>query len=276
LVYKQASNSHSIPRNGHCSRSILGQHCSIHSFIAPTFPALPSVRPKLELNPIIVLTWLFRSSEGGATCRQILFYTAIVSWVLCGLLVIYAACLAIMVCIPRPPPILGLDPELDAEVPVNAQARHIIHSSIDSHTGLVEPNAGKQPYAVWPSPDTRHQTIYTTAAGDTTNVPLSLGMAHNSVPMSHRIICLGEMGNAVYRPRASHGPYGLQMKARPSPSSSPYTEPIPQARTPDTNFNVIPSALASSSVVFSMQDLQLCLHLRLLLSSIRTQRPQRR
>ncbi|KIM80734.1 hypothetical protein PILCRDRAFT_514726 [Piloderma croceum F 1598] len=187
--------------------------------------------------------------KGGATCRQILSYTAIVSWVLCGLLVIYAACLAIMVCIPRPPPILGLDPELDAEVPVNAQARHIVHSSIDLHTGLVEPKAGKQSYAVWPSPDTRTRQYIQRQRG-TPQRPPSAGYGSQFRPKVSPKHLLGRDGNAVYRPMGESWSIQASDESRPSPSSGLYTEPIPRART-QTLSSVYSVDTASSSVVFS-------------------------
>jgi hypothetical protein len=182
-------------------------------------------------------------------CRQISFYTAIVSWVLCGLLVIYAACLAIMVCIPRPPPILGPDPELDAEVPVNAQARHIVHSSIDSHTRLVEPNAGKQSYAVWPSPDTRTRQYIQRQRGTPQRPPFA-GYGPQFRPNVSPNNLLGRDGNAVYRPAGESWGIRTSDESRPSPPSSPYTEPIPQART-QTPSSVYSVGSASSSVVFS-------------------------
>jgi hypothetical protein len=48
-----------------------------------------------------------------------------------------------MAFVPRPPPIDNLDPELDAEVPVNAQARRVTHMSINGHPSF---NSEKQSY----------------------------------------------------------------------------------------------------------------------------------
>ena len=77
-------------------------------------------------------------------CRQVASATAIVSWMLCGLLVVYGACLAIMTCVPQPPPPFDLEPELDTRVPVNSQTRHTPHLSNDSNTRLLNSDLEKQ------------------------------------------------------------------------------------------------------------------------------------
>jgi hypothetical protein len=161
-------------------------------------------------------------------CWHISIYTAITSWVLCGLLVIYVACLAIMVCMPRPPPIL--DPELDAGVPVNAQARHIVHSSIDSHTRLVEPNADKQSYAVLPSPDAHTRQYLQRQRGTPLRPPSAVYKPQfrpNVLPNN----LLGHGGNAVYRPAGESWGIHASDESGPSPTSGPYTQRIPRART---------------------------------------------
>jgi hypothetical protein len=80
-------------------------------------------------------------------CRQAAWATAILSWVLCGLLVVYGACLVIMAFVPHPPPILDLEPELDIEVPVNAQTRHVTRLSISGARSRVNSGAANSPYS---------------------------------------------------------------------------------------------------------------------------------
>jgi len=85
-------------------------------------------------------------------CRQISFYTTIVSWVLCGLLVTYGACLVIMACVPHPPPIGGSELGLDDEVPISPEAQRVTHHSMDSHMLLVNPDPTRPHYSVRPLP----------------------------------------------------------------------------------------------------------------------------
>lgn len=62
-------------------------------------------------------------------CRQISFSAGILSWVLCGLLVTYLSCVVILVCVPHPLPIEGLESGIDDEVPVSPQSQRapLIH-----------------------------------------------------------------------------------------------------------------------------------------------------
>jgi len=142
-------------------RCIVASAAAIHSITAILMYLMLAVRysAKLDALRIVILLGLHAASttlftlkstnmpctafKGGAMCRQVASATAIVAWVLCGLLVVYGACLAIMCCIPQPPP-LDLEPELDMQVPVNSQARHVTHLSINSNTRLINPDLEKQ------------------------------------------------------------------------------------------------------------------------------------
>lgn len=92
---------------------------------------------------------MFVDSGGNRACRQISFYTAIVSWGLCGLLVTYGACLIILACVPGPPP---TETGLDDAVPVSPQAQRIAHYSIDSNTLLMKSDEEAPPYYPRPLP----------------------------------------------------------------------------------------------------------------------------
>ena len=209
-------------------------------FIVPTFPAMPSVRLELAFCHLYLL-WHFRSPEGGATCRQISSYTAIVSWILCGLLVTYGACLAILACIPRPPPIQGLEPELDVEVPVNAQARHVIHSSIDSYTRLVDSDVEKQLYTARPLPDTRDRQQQQKVQQGAPFTEYSTQYR----PSTSSFRMLGRDENLPYRPAGESGRMRSLDESRPPPPSVPYAEPIPRAwtQTPGSMYSVSTSSV---------------------------------
>lgn len=181
--------------------------------------------------------------KAGATCRQISSYTAIASWVLCGLLVVYAACLAIMACVPRPPPIEGLEPELDAEVPVNMQARSVARLSIDSHTRLVNSDAEKQLYSARPLPDTH---IRQQMQREAQQSAWSQYRSNASPPNM-----MGRDENVLYRPAGVSRRMRSLDESRPLPPSGSYADPIPRAwtQTPDSMYSI--STSSSSSVVFA-------------------------
>jgi len=136
---------------------------------------------------------------------------------------------------------------LDAKVPINAQARHIVDKSIDPHTGLVEPNAGEQSYAVWPSPDT-HTGEYIQRQRVAPQRPPFAGYVPQFRPNVSPNNLLGRDENAVYRPAGES--WDTQASDKPSPSSGSYTELILRARTrkPSSVYSV---DTTSASVVFS-------------------------
>jgi len=162
--------------------------------------------------------------KAGVMCKRVAFYTAIVSWALCGLLVIYGACLAIMACIPHPPPILD-DPELDAQVPVNAQA--VTYMSIDSQVNLIDPDKETQPYSARPLPGTRIGQQMQEQRGVQRGAPFISRYPLNASPTSMQ----GRDGNAPYWPAADSRRMRSLDQNRPFPPSSPNADPIPRAWT---------------------------------------------
>lgn len=177
--------------------------------------------------------------KAGATCKRVTFYTAIVSWALCGLLVVYGACLAIMACIPKPPPILD-DPELDAQVPVNPQA--VTHLSIDSQVRLIDPDEEKRSFSARPPPDTRSRQQMQQQRGVQQGAPYNSRYPLNPSPTSRQ----GRDGNAPYWPADDSRRMRSLDQSRPLPPSSPYAEPIPRGwtQTPSLGYSTSPSSSA--------------------------------
>jgi len=196
---------------------------------------------------------------GGAICKKALFSTAIVSWVLCGLLVAYAACLCIMSCVPRPPPIENLDPELDAEMPVNTQARRVAHLSINPHVRPASFDAGKQRYTAWSLAETRNPEGFVDGA----HIRQQVRQVHGGHDASlHRPLSLlpgGGRSPTVMSPSIAQfdwaPPFSERMR-KSSLSSSVYSAPIGESME-------LPASLVPSIGVHRLSSQE---HLRLVQS----------
>jgi len=228
-------------RYSELQRGIVGASTVINGITAILMYLMLAVRysTKLDALRIIILLALQAGStalftlhsadlpcdafKAGVTCKRVAFYTAIVSWALCGLLVIYGACLAIMACIPQPPPILD-DPELDTQVPVNAQA--VTHMSIDSQVNLIDPGEETWPYSARPLPGTRVRQQMQ-QQGVQRGAPFISRYPLNSSPTSVQ----GRDGNAPHWPAADSRRMRSLDQSRRLPSSGPNADPIPRAWT---------------------------------------------
>ena len=89
-----------------------------------------------------------RDAGGIKSCKLAAFYIAIISYALCGLLVLYGACLCIMSCVPKQPPVNIIDSGFDEKLPTVQQSRHVPQDPQIRFIGLDIEKQHPQPYSV--------------------------------------------------------------------------------------------------------------------------------
>lgn len=211
----------------------------------------------------MLLTGL-RDAGGGKSCKQAAFYIAIISYALCGLLVLYGACLCIMSCVPKQPTPNVIDPGFDEKPSMVQQTRHVPQNSQTQLIGSDIEKQQLQPYSVRPqAPAIRFVDKPRLAQSPMAKQQPQVQMP--SYPYGSR----EQSGHGhPYRPTTPSGPpmhfnnssidsYRQEpivpprasprmvppttSSRRPWPPNAPYTEPIPRATTPGSVYSSLSS-----------------------------------